>query len=176
MGCTAYWDQGSISQFSQLFSIKSVFNGRLFLLSPLSDRYKILHMARRRHWAPNFNEGVFLDGWFNTSLTHLPLMPHIYASDLSSISSGNGLSHVWCQAITWSHAELLSIGALGTNLSEIPIKIQKFSLVKMHLNMSSVKWRTFCLGGYELISAMLHPIQPTSHCLNLGGPDEQNTC
>ena len=40
------------------------------------------------------------------------------------IGSGNGLSPVWHQAITWTNAGLLSIGRLGTNFSEIQIKIQ----------------------------------------------------
>ena len=31
---------------------------------------------------------------------------------------------VWHQAITWTNADFLSIGPLGTNLSEIQIKIQ----------------------------------------------------
>ena len=37
-------------------------------------------------------------------------MPHIYGSELVSISSNNGLSIVWCQGITWTNAGLLSIG------------------------------------------------------------------
>ena len=35
------------------------------------------------------------------------------------ISLGNGLSPVPFQAITWTNAGLLSIGLLGTNISEI---------------------------------------------------------
>ena len=45
---------------------------------------------------------------------------------------------------------LLSIGRLGTKFSEILIKIQDFSFPKMHLKMSSAKWRPFCPGGDEL--------------------------
>ena len=41
-----------------------------------------------------------------------------------SIGSGNGLSPVWCQAITWTNADFLSTGPLGTNFSEIQIKMQ----------------------------------------------------
>ena len=36
------------------------------------------------------------------------------------------------------------------NFSEILIKIQDFSLMKMHLKMSSAKWWPFCPGGDEL--------------------------
>ena len=35
---------------------------------------------------------------------------------------------------------------MGTNFSEILIKIHAFSFKKMHLEMSSGKWRPFCLG------------------------------
>ena len=41
----------------------------------------------------------------------------------------------------------LSAPLLGTNFSEILIKIQNFSFTKMHLKISSVKWRPFCPGG-----------------------------
>ena len=41
-----------------------------------------------------------------------------------SIVSDNGLSPVRLQAITWNNADLLLIGPLGTNFSEIRIKIE----------------------------------------------------
>ena len=50
-----------------------------------------------------------------------------------------------CQAIFWTNAEILLIEPMGTNFSEIWIGIQLFSLKKMHLKMSSAKWRPFCL-------------------------------
>ena len=64
-----------------------------------------------------------------------------------NIGSGNGLSPVRRQAITWTNVDFLSIGPLGTNFSEIWIKIQNFSFVKMHLKISFVNWRPFCPGG-----------------------------
>ena len=45
-----------------------------------------------------------------------------------------------------TNAEILLIRTLGTNFSEILIEIQTFSFRKMHLKMSSGKWRPFCLG------------------------------
>ena len=54
------------------------------------------------------------------------------------------------QAITWTNAHLLSIGPLGTNFSEIWINIQNFSFKKIHLKISSAKWRPFCPLGDEL--------------------------
>ena len=60
-------------------------------------------------------------------LTHLPQC-RIYASANSvSIGSGNSLSSVRRQAMTRANAALLSIGPLGTNFSEILIKIQNVS-------------------------------------------------
>ena len=38
-------------------------------------------------------------------LTHLPLVPHVYVSELPvSIGSDNGLSPIRCQAIFWINA------------------------------------------------------------------------
>ena len=49
------------------------------------------------------------------------------------------------QAIIWTNAEILLIGPLGTNFSGMLIKIHAFLFKKMHLKMSSVKCRIFCL-------------------------------
>ena len=38
------------------------------------------------------------------------------------------------------------IGPLGINISEMLIEIHKFSFKKIHLKMSSGKWRPLCLG------------------------------
>ena len=72
------------------------------------------------------------------------------AAYVRQIGSGNGLSPVRRQAITWTNADLLSIGPLETNYSETQIKIQKFSFMKMHFKISSVKWRPVCPGEDEL--------------------------
>ena len=52
----------------------------------------------------------------------------------------------------------LSTGPLGTNFSEILIKIQNFLLKKMLLETSSAKWRPFCPRGNELTSQPHHPL------------------
>ena len=70
-----------------------------------------------------------------TVLTHLPLVPHICVNEL-----GQHWFIVRRQAITWTNTELLSIGPLGRNFSEIKIKMQNFSFIKMHFNMSSEKY------------------------------------
>ena len=71
----------------------------------------------------------------------------------ATIGSGNGLSSVWHQAITWTNADLLSIWSLGTNFNEIQINILKLSFVGMHLKMLSVKWWPFCPGEDEFNNA-----------------------
>ena len=73
-------------------------------------------------------------------------MTHICVSKLIIIGSDNGLSPDRRQAIIWPNAGLLSIGALRTYFSENLIKIQQFSFKKMHVKMSSAKWRSSCLG------------------------------
>ena len=73
-------------------------------------------------------------------------MTHICVSKLTISGSDNGLSPGRRQAIIWTNARLLLIGSLGTNFIEILIGIQTFSFKKMHLKISSAKWRPFCLG------------------------------
>ena len=66
-------------------------------------------------------------------------MTHICVGKQSIIDSDNGLSPGRRQAIIWTKAGILLIGPLGTNFSEILIKIQTFSLKKIRLKMSSAK-------------------------------------
>ena len=61
------------------------------------------------------------------------------SSELVIISSGNGLSPIPRQAITWTNAGLLSIELMGIHFSEIQIGILSFSFKKMHLKKSSAK-------------------------------------
>ena len=73
-------------------------------------------------------------------------MMHICVNKLSIIGSDDGLSPGRRQAIIWTNAGILLIGPLGTNCSETLSEIHKFSFKKMHVKMSSGKWRPFCLG------------------------------
>ena len=81
-----------------------------------------------------------------THLTHWGRVTHICVSKLTIIGSDNSLSPEWRQAIIWTNAGILLIGALVTNFSENLIEILTFSFNKMHLKMSSAKWRLFRLG------------------------------
>ena len=73
-------------------------------------------------------------------------MTHICVGKSTIIASDNGLSPGRRQAIIWTNAGILLIGPLGTKFNEILIEIHTFSFKKMHLKISSAKWRPFCLG------------------------------
>ena len=77
-------------------------------------------------------------------------MTHICVSKLTIIGSDNGLSPGRRQAIIWTNAGILLIRTVGTNFSEILGEIHSFSFSKIHLKMSSAKWRLFGLGLNEL--------------------------
>ena len=78
-------------------------------------------------------------------LTHWGRVTHICVGNLAIIGPDNGLSPGRRQAIIWTSAGILLIGPWGTNFSENLIGIQTFSFKKMHLKMSSAKWRPVCL-------------------------------
>ena len=82
--------------------------------------------------------------------THWGQVMYICVGKLTNNGSDNGLSPGRRQAIIWTKAGISLIGPLGTNFSEILIRIQTFSFRKMYLKMSFAKWHTFCLGLNEL--------------------------
>ena len=96
-----------------------------------------------------------------TSLTHWGRVTHICVSKLTIIGSDNGLSPERHQAVIWTNAGILLNRRLGTNFSEILIGNQTFSFKKMHLEMSSAKWRPFCLGLNVL--TMIQVLTQTYH-------------
>ena len=83
----------------------------------------------------------------STALTHLPLVPHLCVSESVSIGSDNGLSPFRRQVTIWTNAGILLIGTLGTNFSEIWIKIQNFSFTKIYFKMSSAKMAAILSWG-----------------------------
>ena len=85
-------------------------------------------------------------GFQTFKLTHWGWVTHIYVGKLAIIAPDNGLSPRRRQAITWTNVGILLIGPLGTKFNEISIEIHTFSFKKMHLKMSSAKWRPFFLG------------------------------
>ena len=99
----------------------------------------------------NSKQGLILLAlkFFNTipwHLTYWGQLMHICVGKLTITGSDYGLSPGQCQAIIWTNAGILLTGTSGTNLSQILIRIHTFSFKKMHLKMSSAKWRPFCLG------------------------------
>ena len=76
---------------------------------------------------------------------------HICVGKLTSIVSDNDLSPGRRQAIVWTNAGILLIWPSGTNFNETLIEIHAFSFKKMHLKMSSRKWRPFYLRLNVLI-------------------------
>ena len=117
------------------------------MMAQLTDSY--MHHSVSMSWRPC----AFIWGWQNYAehwLTHWGWVTHICVGKLTNIGSDNGLSPGRRQAIIWTNAGTLLIGPLGTYFSEILIEILTFSFKKMHLKMSSAKWRPFCLRLNEL--------------------------
>ena len=77
-------------------------------------------------------------------------MTRICVSEIIIIGSDIGLSLFRRQAIIWTNTGILLIGPLAINFSEISVEIDTFYFKKMHLKMSSAKWRLFHLGLNKL--------------------------
>ena len=86
---------------------------------------------------------MFMIVYWYAKLTHWGRVTHICVGKLSIIGSDNVLSPGRHQAIIWTNTGILLIGLLGTNFNEIWIEIYTISFKKMHLKMSSGKWRPF---------------------------------
>ena len=79
-------------------------------------------------------------------LTHYDQVTHLCICKLTITGPDNGLSPGRRQAIIWTSAAILLIRTLGTNFSEILVKINTFSMKKMHLKMSSGRRQPSCLS------------------------------
>ena len=120
--------------------------------------------------------GLYFKTWFkrtdtnpnsHIALTNWGRVTHICVNKLTIIGSDNGLSPGQRQAIIWTNAGILLIGPLGTNFSEVLSDIHAFSFKKMHLKMSSAKWRPFCLGLNVLSTVEFHLLYITQTRLPL---------
>ena len=98
------------------------------------ERFCLMHWGPKKMWVIL---QTFLDAfpWISLVCVNL-LWP----------SSDNGLSPFWCQAIIWTNADMLLIGPLWRNFSEIRIKVHQFLFRKMCLKMLSAKWRPLFSG------------------------------
>ena len=119
-------------------SLKFVAKGPINNISALVRRWAIIWIndGLAYWWCIYVSLGL-------NGLTHWGRATHICIGKLTTIVWDNGLSPGRRQAIIWNIAEILLIGPLGTNFSEILIRIQTFSFKKMHLKMSSAKWHPF---------------------------------
>ena len=147
---------------SQIFPSFTVLFHDNMVIFPENMHYRLFIICKCRWyvryllWVQNVTVGPL-------SLTHWGRVMHICVSELTIIGSDNGLSPGRRQAITWTNVGILLIEPAGTNFSEISIGIQTFSFKKMHLNMSSAKWRPFCLSlnvlmCYMRYSDVLHSV------------------
>ena len=104
-------------------------------------------------------------------ITHWSRVMHICISKLNIIGSHNGLSPGRRQAIIRTNAWILLIRTSETKFSEILSEIHTFSFKKMHLKMSSGKWRPLCLSlnvltGLTWIQVMGWWFKAASHYVN----------
>ena len=84
-------------------------------------------------------------------LTHWGRETHTCVGKLTIIGLDNGLSPGRRQTLIWTNAGILLIGPLRINFNKMLIEIHILSFKKIHLKMSSAKWRPFCLGPNVLI-------------------------
>ena len=120
--------------------------GEIIYQFPKLQRQHCWSLGMDKYFTPHFMIAVIIKSLLWFKLTHWGRMTHICVGKLTIIGSDNGLSPGRRQAIIWTNAGILLIWSLGTNFNEILIGIQTVSFKKMHLKMSSAKWRPFCLG------------------------------
>ena len=111
----------------------------VFLQENILTTCTILVLRNGRKW-------THIIMFLKNELTHWGRVTHISIGNLTIIGSDNGLSPGRRQAIIWTNAGILLIGPKGIHFSGILIEINTFSFNKMHLKMSSAKWRLFRLG------------------------------
>ena len=95
--------------------------------------------------------------------SHWGRVTHICVTTPTSIGSDNGLSLDRRQATIRTNAGILLIGPLGTNFNEIVIEIHTFSFRKIHLSLSSAKWRLCCLD----LNVLMVQLKISHHCFRL---------
>ena len=74
------------------------------------------------------------------------LRPSIRVGKVTIIGFDNDLLPGRRRAIIWNSVGILLIGHVGMDFSELLTGIKTVSFRRMHLKMSSAKWRPFCLG------------------------------
>ena len=96
-------------------------------------------------------------------LTHWGLVMHICHQPRPSLVQIMACRLFGAKPLSKPMLGYCELNSLRTNFSEILIKIQNFSLRKIHLKISSVKWRPYCLGLNVLtVEAVTLAALPTS--------------
>ena len=147
-----------------------------WILSHLCDEWLahgaavwLIHFDQRLHViAIDFSQGNMEEqpggyGWEPSNGIHVVVMLMCMALNSSPPSAAymcqwSGLALVQIMACHLFGTKPLSkpmlgycqLDPLGTNFSEVLIKAQNFSFMKMHLNVSSAKWWPFCPEVHEL--------------------------
>ena len=135
-------DYGSLPVWHQAI-IRS--NDGLYPIRPLTHWGRVTHICVKMSFKiPSAQFQLFYPE--RKVLTHWGQVTHICVGKITIIGSDNGLSPGRRQAIIQTNDGILLIEPLGTNFSEIWSEIHTFSFKKMHLKLSSAKWRPFCLG------------------------------
>ena len=117
-------------------------------LTEFFSKKRYIH-SRICYWSCPLQHACQL-GWRWGELTHRGSVMYI-SENWVIIGSGNGLAHIWCQAITCTNDDILSIIPLRTNLREFQIKIQKFLSRKWSWNCNLHHHRHLAWGWVELI-------------------------
>ena len=110
----------------------------------LVHKYEYYYFGTHEYEHSTSTRNSVLEYWEYEYQVPVP-QPWCRQSNVTIIGS-DGLLPGPHQAIIWTNAGILLTWPLGTNFSEIIIKIHTFSFKKIHLNVSSAKWRPFCLG------------------------------
>ena len=118
------WEKSVAAGLSVILLFQMVIIFILLIPTPLSciARYNTLKKKGKK----DSTFLLFSCGFLLENLTHLPWCRIYLSVNWISIGSGNGLSPIRRQAITWTNAHLLSIGPWGTNCSEILSKYKTF--------------------------------------------------
>ena len=113
-----------------------------------ASKHRIYKAGKRNCFVNMIKMSIFtVRGLKRLIINPFPRSCRIY--ELVSIGSKNALPPIGRQTIILINAHLLSIGPLGTNFSDISIKVQIFTCTKMHLKISSAKWwSVFCMGRW----------------------------
>ena len=91
---------------------------------------------------------------------------HICSSKLTIIVSENGLLPGQFQAIIYTNAGILLIRPQGTSFNGILIRIHNFSLMKIHLKISSGKCHPFCFSLNVLNEYLTYMYMQQMHVIN----------